>query len=101
VSDTGVQHDHPSLLKSYRGYTEGKSVDHNYNWFDATSNHLEIPEDDNGHGTFCTGLACGGNDGRKSEIYSLKLSWNGTKINLDSLQIYEDFNKRMVTRNIY
>jgi bacillopeptidase F len=70
VSDTGIQYDHPALLKSYRGFNEEEqSLNHNYNWFDATPNLTEIPEDDNGHGTFVTGLASGGNDGRKSEIF--------------------------------
>jgi bacillopeptidase F len=67
VSDTGVQHDHPALRKSYRGYKEGGAVDHNYNWYDATPSKVAVPEDDNGHGIHCTGTVCGGKDGRKSK----------------------------------
>ena len=64
VSDTGVEHTHPALLKSYRGYNDGK-IDHNYSWYDATPSKVPVPEDDNGHGIHCTGTVAGGNDGKK------------------------------------
>lgn len=50
VSDTGIQHNHPALLNSYRG----KNGTHHYNWFDTTIKS-QTPEDENGHGTHCTG----------------------------------------------
>jgi len=59
VSDTGIQFNHPALIGSYRGNNNGQ-IDHNYNWFDGTPNRVAVPEDDNGHGTHCTGTAAGG-----------------------------------------
>ena len=32
---TGIQYDHPALVKNYRGYREGKDFKHNYNWYDG------------------------------------------------------------------
>jgi len=64
VSDTGVHHTHPALIDSYRG-KNGTTIKHDYNWFDGTPNRVPIPEDDNNHGTHCTGTAAGGRSGRK------------------------------------
>lgn len=50
-ADTGVQWDHPSLKSHYRGWN-GTTVDHDYNWHDATSQHSPTPIDPYGHGTF-------------------------------------------------
>ncbi len=38
--DTGVEWDHPSLIQQYRGYDPENpdAPDHEYNWFDATTN---------------------------------------------------------------
>jgi len=64
VSDTGIIHTHEALVDSYRGNKNG-SFEHNHNWFDATKNLVAAPEDDNGHGTHCTGTAAGGLKGRQ------------------------------------
>lgn len=50
-ADTGVQWDHPSLKSHYRGWN-GSSVNHAYNWHDATSTHSATPVDPQFHGTF-------------------------------------------------
>jgi len=67
-ADTGVQWDHPALKANYRG-TNGASVDHNYNWWDAVHQtgsrcgaNTRAPCDDNGHGTHTTGTAVGVDD---------------------------------------
>jgi subtilisin family serine protease len=50
-ADTGVKWDHPALKVQYRGWN-GSTVNHDYNWHDATSEHLSAPSDPNSHGTF-------------------------------------------------
>jgi len=35
--DTGVQFDHPALVRQYRGNRGDGTFDHNYNWFDPAS----------------------------------------------------------------
>jgi serine protease AprX len=73
-ADTGVEWDHPALLRQYRGW-DGAGADHNYNWWDAI--HEEIgglpgnpcgyssaaPCDDHGHGTHTTGIGVGDDSG--------------------------------------
>jgi serine protease AprX len=71
VADTGMQWDHPALRGHYRG-TSGTGVSHAYNWHDAVHGDIDgdggspcgfgasAPCDDNGHGTFVTGIAAGG-----------------------------------------
>ncbi len=71
VADTGMQWDHPALRSHYRG-TSGTGVSHAYNWHDALHGDIDgdggspcgfdasAPCDDNGHGTFVTGIAAGG-----------------------------------------
>lgn len=57
--DTGVQWDHPALKEKYRGYDAATGeVDHNFNWFDATTGQTE-PYDDIGHGTHTIGTMVG------------------------------------------
>jgi subtilisin family serine protease len=50
-ADTGVQWDHPALKSHYRGWN-GSTVNHTYNWHDATSAHSATPVDPQFHGTF-------------------------------------------------
>jgi subtilisin family serine protease len=61
--DTGVQFDHPALLRGYRGRLGGV-VDHNYNWFEASLACANgVPCDTRGHGTFTMGVMVGQDDG--------------------------------------
>src|SRR5699024_9844993 len=58
--DSGTQWDHPALKEKYRGYdTQSGEVDHDFNWFDATSEESSAPYDDVGHGTHVTGTMVG------------------------------------------
>src|SRR5699024_3840844 len=58
--DTGVQWDHPALKEQYRGYdAETGVVEHEYSFYDATSDNYDEPADDNGHGTHVTGTMVG------------------------------------------
>ena len=66
--DTGVEWDHPALIRNYRGYDpETSGAFHEYNWFDAWDTppydgcgpDYQIPCDDNGHGTHTVGTMVG------------------------------------------
>ncbi len=74
--DTGIEWDHPALIKKYRGYNGG-AVQHDYNWHDAihagssTGNicgyDSKEPCDDNAHGTHTIGTVVG-DDGMGRQI---------------------------------
>ena len=67
--DTGVQWDHPALKEQYRGYdSETGDVDHEYSFYDATSDGHETPVDDNGHGTHVTGTMVGHEEDGSNQI---------------------------------
>jgi serine protease AprX len=65
-ADTGVQWDHVSLKSHYRGWN-GTTVNHNYNWYDATSDHSPTPVDPQFHGTF-TMSEMVGDDGLGNQV---------------------------------
>lgn len=65
--DSGVQFDHPALVDAYRGTTGAGTFTHDYNWFDATSQSLQEPTDNDGHGTHVTGTMVG-DDGGDNQI---------------------------------
>jgi serine protease AprX len=65
-ADTGVQWDHPSLKSHYRGWN-GSTVNHSYNWHDATSAHSPTPVDPQFHGTF-TMSEMVGDDGMGNQV---------------------------------
>jgi len=68
-NDTGVQWDHPALIRSYRGWN-GSTATHDYNWHDAVQSEVTPDEnpcgmrspspcDDYGHGTHTLGTMVG------------------------------------------
>lgn len=59
--DTGVQFDHPALVRQYRGNDGDGTFTHDHNWFDATGTcpTAGVPCDDVGHGTHTTGTMVG------------------------------------------
>lgn len=66
--DTGVQWDHPALKEKYRGYDPATgTVDHRFNWFDATAKKT-APYDDQGHGTHVTGTMVGSEPNGSNQI---------------------------------
>jgi len=65
-ADTGVQWDHIALKSHYRGWN-GTTVDHTYNWHDATSAHSPTPVDPQFHGTF-TMSEMVGDDGLGNQV---------------------------------
>ena len=62
--DTGVTHNHATLLNQYRGTATGS---HDYNWFDPTGIYPTAPGDNNGHGTHVMGTMVG-DDGGSNQI---------------------------------
>lgn len=77
--DTGVEWDHPALIKHYRGYSNTApnttTAEHNFNWHDAihegTGNpcgyNITSPCDDDQHGTHTLGTVVG-DDGVEAQI---------------------------------
>ncbi|MEV0273459.1 S8 family serine peptidase [Hamadaea sp. NPDC050747] len=65
--DTGVQYDHPALVRQYRGNNGDGTFDHNYNWFDAAGTCGATPCDGHGHGTHTMGTMVG-DDGAGHQI---------------------------------
>ena len=66
--DTGVQFDHPALVRQYRGNGGSGTFDHNYNWFDPTGLCPGgVPCDGNSHGTHTMGTMIG-DDGDTNQI---------------------------------
>ena len=59
VVDTGIDVNHPALKAAYRGTKEDGTMDHNYNFFDATKGRKDA-YDDNKHGTHVSGTIAGG-----------------------------------------
>ncbi len=60
--DTGVQFDHPALVRQYRGNLGGGVFDHNYNWFDPSEvcgSPSLAPCDNVFHGTHTMGTMVG------------------------------------------
>jgi subtilisin family serine protease len=59
--DSGVQFDHPTLVRQYRGHHNG-GFDHNYNWHDPShvcGNPSLVPCDNTAHGTHTMGTMVG------------------------------------------
>lgn len=61
VIDSGVDWQHEVLQTKWRGYNPEapSSPDASYNWLDATSPKVPLPEDSGGHGTLVTGVIVG------------------------------------------
>jgi subtilisin family serine protease len=69
-NDTGIDWDHPALIRQYRGCLNPPicdQIDHNYNWWDATGTYPTVPNDGNSHGTHTTGTMVG-DDGAGNQI---------------------------------
>jgi subtilisin family serine protease len=58
--DSGVQYNHPALVRQYAGNSGGGLFNHDFHWYDATGLNAAAPYDDNGHGTHTMGTMAGG-----------------------------------------
>ncbi|TDC79864.1 peptidase S8 [Micromonospora sp. KC606] len=66
--DSGVQFDHPALVRKYRGNSGSGSFDHHHNWYDpAGVCPTAAPCDNNSHGTHTMGTMVG-DDGAGNQI---------------------------------
>ncbi|WP_326640824.1 S8 family serine peptidase [Nonomuraea fuscirosea] len=66
--DSGVQYDHPALVKSYRGTNADGTFTHDYNWYDPLREcPSDAPCDNNSHGTHTMGTMAG-DDGQGNQI---------------------------------
>ncbi|MEI7056352.1 S8 family serine peptidase [Nocardioides sp. CCNWLW239] len=65
--DSGVQYDHPALVKQYRGNNGDGTFTHDYNWLDTNSSCDGGPCDKDGHGTHTMGTMVG-SDGGTNQI---------------------------------
>jgi subtilisin family serine protease len=72
--DTGVQYNHPALVKQYRGKKKKGMFNHNYNWKD-TSGSAQAPFDNNGHGTHTMGTMVGDDHGANQIGVAPKAKW--------------------------
>lgn len=62
--DSGVQYNHPALVRQYRGNLGAGSFNHNGNWYDPANACGGVPCDTgNGHGTHVMGTMVGDNGG--------------------------------------
>ena len=69
-NDTGVQYDHPALVRQYRGCLNPPSCtsfDHNYNWWDGPGGY-QYPHDYDGHGTHTMGTMVGEDASQTNQI---------------------------------
>ena len=90
VADTGVQWNHPALIRQYRGW-DGSAASHAYNWHDAVHANASVnacgfdspePCDDEGHGTAVAGLAVGDDGGGNRVGVAPGARWIGCR-NMD------------------
>ncbi|MGW0811158.1 S8 family serine peptidase [Nonomuraea sp. NPDC002799] len=66
--DSGVQFDHPALVKSYRGNNGDGTFTHDHNWIDPLGDcPTAEPCDEHGHGTHTMGTMAG-DDGAGNQI---------------------------------
>jgi serine protease AprX len=91
--DTGVQWNHPALIRRYRGW-DGIRADHNYNWHDAIHHDIGAPGtnlcgydsptpcDDLGHGTHTVGTMVGDDGGENHIGVAPDAKWIGCR-NMD------------------
>ncbi len=74
IIDSGVDWEHEALKLKYRGYNPSAPDNpiHAYNWYDpvysGTEWDVEYPDDWDGHGTHCAGIALGSDDAENNLI---------------------------------
>ncbi len=90
--DTGIDWQHPALIRQYRG-SQGGKVQHDYNWHDAIHQPLQaqtnrcgydskVPCDDDEHGTHTMGTVVGDDGGDNKIGIAPAAQWIGCR-NMD------------------
>lgn len=90
--DTGIQWDHPALMRQYRGWSEA-TVRHDHHWWDAVHQAIGLetnpcgyssisPCDDRGHGTHTMGISLGDDEGLQHIGVAPEAKWIGCR-NMD------------------
>ena len=68
--DTGVQYDHPALVRQYRGCVDPPACttfDHNFNWWEGPTG-AQVPYDTASHGTHTMGTMVGEDSAQTEQI---------------------------------
>ncbi|MFG1765722.1 S8 family serine peptidase [Micromonospora parva] len=78
--DSGVQYDHPALVRQYRGNDGDGTFTHDYNWYDPTGICLpSTPCDNFGHGTHTVGTMVGDDGNGRITGVAPGASWIAAK----------------------
>jgi len=89
--DTGVDWQHPALLKKYRGYNPNGPAMHTGNWFVATYEGYTYPGDGHGHGTHTMGTIVGDDgEGNRTGV-ATGAKWIAVKIFTNQGVTYESW----------
>ena len=78
--DTGVDFDHPAVVRQYRGNLGSGTFNHNYNWFDPSNVCPgDDPCDNNNHGTHTMGTMVGDDAGANQIGVAPNAKWMAAK----------------------
>ena len=89
--DTGVDWQHPALLKKYRGYNPHGPAQHLGNWFVVTGEPYLVPGDSNGHGTHTMGTMVGNDEAGYRTGVAPGASWIAVKLFNNQGYTYESW----------
>jgi uncharacterized repeat protein (TIGR01451 family) len=89
--DTGVDWQHPALLKKYRGYNPRGPAQHVGNWFVVTDEPYQVPGDGNGHGTHTMGTIVGDDEAGNRTGVAPGARWIAVKLFNNQGYTYESW----------
>ena len=89
--DTGVDWQHPALLKKYRGYNPHGPAQHIGNWFVVTNEPYLVPGDSNGHGTHTMGTMVGDDEAGNRTGVAPGARWIAVKLFNNQGYTYESW----------
>ncbi len=89
--DTGVDWQHPALLKKYRGYNPRGPAQQLGNWFVVTGEPYLVPGDSNGHGTHTMGTMVGDDEAGNRTGVAPGARWIAVKLFNNQGYTYESW----------
>jgi uncharacterized repeat protein (TIGR01451 family) len=89
--DTGVDWQHPALLKKYRGYNPHGPAQHLGNWFVVTNEPYLVPGDSSGHGTHTMGTMVGDDEAGNRTGVAPGARWIAVKLFNNQGYTYESW----------